>query len=96
MAGRVALSFSLVSFLEDDKIGELLAWISLVPIAFAIVEIALMVAGPLSVRQRKIAVMIVLGQTINECVNFALKSFLQELRPNGTLKVDWDGDFTSM
>ncbi len=81
---REALSFSHVTFNRDDGFGELMAWISLVPMGFFVIQFAFVIVASLSARQRKVALLILFGQLLNECLSYKLKDFFQDLRPHGT------------
>lgn len=81
--GRTPLSYMHVTFPADDLLGEVFAWISMVPLCFFMVQAALVISGGQTKNQKIKAVLILLGQLMNEVLNYVLKDVYQELRPNG-------------
>lgn len=81
---RAPLFFTFVTFPEDDLLGELLGWISLVPLAFFVIEAAFVLVDAQSWKQRKAAFWILAGQTLNEFISYRLKACFEEARPTGT------------
>lgn len=81
--GRTPLSFTFISFPEDDLVGELLAWISFVPMMFFVIQTTLVLVDAHSMADRKKAFFIFLGQLANETISYKLKDVFEELRPNG-------------
>ncbi|KAJ1943698.1 hypothetical protein FBU59_002827 [Linderina macrospora] len=72
-------SFSLTHFqYEDgDTLGQFLALISLVPIFFIVMETTIVLS-----RRELAGVVLLLGQLLNELVNFVLKELIREERPH--------------
>lgn len=81
-AGRQPLYFSLVTFPEDDIIGKILAWITLVPLGFFVIEFSFVIVAGLEQNHRKRAFLILLGQLLNEIFSDRVKEYFQEYRPN--------------
>ena len=81
--GRTSLSYMHVTFPVEDTLGEIFAWISMVPLCFFMVQAALVISDGQSKSQKVKALLILLGQLMNEILNYYLKDVFQELRPNG-------------
>lgn len=86
---RVPLFLTLVSHIEGDLVGKALAYVSLAPLFFAVLEIAFVLAAPKSAAKQRVAVMLLTGQLLNEAFNALLKGHLQESRPSGTERLDY-------
>jgi dolichyldiphosphatase len=73
-----SLDVSNVMYLEGDKIGKLLAFLSLSPIFIMVFYVTLVVS------RRELSVgFILLGQLLNELFNGILKEYWREPRPSG-------------
>lgn len=84
-SGRSALMFTFVSFPDNDFLGEVLAWLTHVPLAFFIIEASMVIAVPFSRCERFTAFLVLLGQLLNEIMSNLLKDYFQEPRPSGNL-----------
>ena len=80
---RVPLYYTTTTYLEDDKLGYLFAWLSLTPVFMVVGVIGLAMAEGVPKKQRNKAMNIILGIVLNEIVNNVLKTFLAEPRPVG-------------
>ena len=77
-------SFSLthVQYATGDRIGLLLAVVTLVPIAVLVLYGTLLAEGCLLQRQiRPLVAKSLIGQLLNEALNWALKTWIREQRP---------------
>lgn len=82
--GRIPLSFTFITYPADDLLGELLAWISFVPMVFFVIQTTLVLVDAHSMEDKKTASLVFFGQLANEFISYRLKDVFEELRPNGT------------
>jgi dolichyldiphosphatase len=76
-----SLSLTHVQFHPNDLLGELLAYVTLVPLAILVFYASVIVA------RREIAgILFLAGQLSCEAFNALLKEYLQASRPNGKRK----------
>lgn len=72
------LSLTLVQYVPGDKLGHLLAYITLTPLAVLVSYASIILS------RREVAVlMMLLGQLACEALNFVLKNIFQQPRPTG-------------
>lgn len=86
---RVPLSITYITYVQDDKLGKILALASLAPILIIVLEVAFIIAPHQSSAKRRVAVMLLVGQLINEGINAVLKEYFREPRPLGSDKLDY-------
>lgn len=86
---RIPLSISHVSYVQDDSLGKLLALASLAPMLIFVLEVAFIISSHHSMSKRKVAIMLLVGQLLNEGLNILLKEYFKEPRPLGSDKTDY-------
>lgn len=89
MADRIPLSLTYISYFKDDMWGKTLAYISMAPFIFAIFELGFVISPNSKPARRTVAILILLGQILNEVLNAVLKGFFKEPRPLGTERFDF-------
>jgi hypothetical protein len=87
--GRTPLSYMHVTFPIEDQIGEIFAWISMVPLCFFMVQAALVISIGQTRSQKVKSILILLGQFLNEILNYYLKDVFQEARPNSNITLNY-------
>lgn len=83
--GRIPLSYMHVTFPMEDQIGEVFAWVSMVPLCFFMVQAALVISIGQTKNQKITSSLILFGQLMNEILNYFLKDVFQEVRPNSNI-----------
>jgi hypothetical protein len=74
------LRLTYVTYREGDSLGHLLAWSSLIPIGLVVFEASAIVLAETRVRLYD-AVMLLMGQLLNELLNYVLKKTFHMPRP---------------
>lgn len=69
----------------EDQIGEVFAWVSMVPLCFFMVQAALVISIGQTKNQKITSSLILFGQLMNEILNYFLKDVFQEVRPNSNI-----------